>query len=183
MGRVAAFVLVLTAAMLALGLVDCASSCTPTLRYAIPDGPNLPGVSSDGGPSAVSQTGLNVSDHKDADCWITFSHGSIVAEYHLAPFPPPSPELGPASPNPYACANELFSTDARESCEVIKGPTPDECFRTADCIEAHFGFRGTSAPALEQFLGSTTYDVQVMCGNDVIGHATAVKAKSEICAL
>ena len=168
-------------AAVTMTVVSCSPPCTPALRYSVPDGPDLSVTMGDGAVLPVQQQGVNVSGYEVADCWITFSHGSMAAEYHLAPLPPESGQLGVPPPiDPYACIDP--SLGFHEDCEVIKGPTPSECFRTRGCLVADFGILDTGPPgALFDYLGSTTYDVTVLCGNDFIVRQVGLSAKGQIC--
>jgi hypothetical protein len=186
-GRLSALVLVSALAFLAVGIVDCAqSACSPALLYKVPAGPDLSVTLSDGAVmTGVPQQGVNVSGHELEDCWITFSQGSIAAEYHLAPLPPYGqhgvPLPYPADPS--ACLGEL-SPDGPENCDVIQGPAPSACFRTSGCLVAYFGpYDRVASQALSAYLGSTTYDVTVLCGNDFVVQQTGLSANSGICAL
>ncbi len=120
------------------------------------------------------------SGHPFDDCDVKFVNGATVAEYVLHPWPG---DAAPFNPGPaierlsdsQVCGS--FSPIANCGAVVVSGPAPAFCRRSSDCID--LGFDG----AMRQFLGSSTYDVRLTCGKDLIVGTSGLDSNRQQCAL
>jgi hypothetical protein len=177
MGRRAIVGGLIATGLMLVASVDCTGQCSPTLSYHLPYVQDVSISMPDGGTVTTTQEGVVVTGYDQQDCWVTFSHGNLAAELHLPALPnDPYASLPPSGD---ACLNYHYQD--QQECEVIQGPRPSSCARSHGCVRASFD--GGFGEALFQYLGSTTYDVRVLCGKDFILQQSGLDAHSQMCAL
>ncbi len=126
--------------------------------------------------------GVNISGYPLDDCDVKFVSGANVAEYVVHPFPwdaatpyfpgPPVAHL----PDSQVCGS--FSPLDDCGLVVVSGPAPpSKCRRSGDCLDMSFG------AAMRDYLGSSTYEVQVTCAKDLLVQTRGLDSNTQHCAL
>lgn len=130
--------------------------------------------------SGTNGFGANVSGHPLDDCDVKFVSGTAVAEYVLHPWAGDAApfNVGPALqhlPDSQVC--KTFTDLDACAWVALAGPPPAYCRRSEDCVDMGFD------EAMRRFLGSSTYEVRLTCGKDLLLQTSGLDSNRQVCLL